>query len=381
MPSLIARLLPAYAQAGVRRQVVVARRDESEHGRGPAPIERPLPGVEVARAYRAGVRFHRVGDLLARAPGDLVHAQHEVFLYGPLCTSLQFSLALREPRRRGRPVVVTVHGVPDLTTIDRGFVAANGSRVPPRLVRPLLRRLIGDAAHAGDAVIVHDEIFAERLVEQYDMPPARVHVVPHPVPVRQPRDRAQARATLGLDGPVALFFGFVTGYKGLPLLLEGWDRYRRTGGTGELLVAGGRHPRLAGTRSYETQYHRLMARAAAIEGVRWVGYIPDEDVPSYLEAADLMALPYRDALAASGPMSFALAYGLPVVGSDLLHAIVPHVGGVFERDPEAVATILHRALEGPLGPELRAASARIAAQRSLAQVARHTVTLYSRLAA
>ena len=375
VPSFAALLVPAYAAAGVPRQVVVAARED-----GPR-LERIAPTIEVARAYRPGPRFRQVGRLLARAPGAVVHAQHEVFLFGGLGTSVQFPLALREPRRRGRPVVVTVHGVIDLRAVDRGFVAANGSRLPPAAVRPVLRRVIGDAARAGDAVVVHDRIFAERLEEQYGIPPERLNVIPLPVAAPAGLDRERCRAELGLGSPTALFFGFVTGYKGLPLLLDGWERYRRAGGAGELLVGGGRHPRLAGEPAYEREYAALAERARRIGGVRWVGYIAEEEVPAYLTAADLLVLPYRDSLAASGPMSTALAYGLPVIGSEVVRAMLPDEAGAFAQDPDAVAAALAAALEGPLAGRLGEASRRAGAERSLEGVAARTVELYRALAA
>jgi glycosyltransferase involved in cell wall biosynthesis len=104
-------------------------------------------------------------------------------------------------------------------------------------------------------------------------------------------------------------------------------------------------------------------------------------VPDYMAACDALVLPYRDGLSASGPMSFALAYGLPVLASDVLQASAPHPAGVFPRDPDALADLLRAALETPLGAELGAASARAGAERSLAGVAGATVELYRRLAA
>ena len=376
VPAFISRLLPAYAAAGVGHQLVLADRT----GAPDARPERPHPGIDVLRAYSPGAGFGRVAGHFGRIRPAVVHAQHEVFLYGGLAAALQFPLVLRAARRHGHRRVVTVHGVVDLATVDRGFVDSNGSRVPPRLARMALRRLIRGAARAGDAVIVHDDGLAARLIDQYDIRAERVRVIPLPAPEAAPVPRQEARAALGFERPTALFFGFVTGYKGLPLLLDGWEAYRSAGGIGELVVAGGRHPRLAGEAAYERGYAAAMARAAAIGGVRWDGYVSDAEVPAYLSAADALVLPYRDGLAASGPMSFAFAYGLPVLASDVLRESTPHPGGIFPRDPEALAQVLREALETALGAELATASRRAGAERSLAVVADSTVDLYRSLA-
>lgn len=377
VPAFVSRLIPAYAAAGVARQVVLADRAPGM----PNDAERPQPGIEVLRAYSPGVAFGRVARHFRRTPAGVVHAQHEVFLYGGPLAALQLPLVMRAARRGGHRRVVTVHGVVDLTTVDRAFVEANGSGVPPRAARLALRSLIRGAALSGDAVIVHDDGLAARLADQYGVSSERITVIPLPAPDAVPVDRGQARAALRFDRPTVLFFGFVTGYKGLPLLLDGWEAYRAGGGTGELVVAGGRHPRLAGESAYERGYAESMARAAAIGGIRWDGYVRDEDVPQYLSAADALVLPYRDGLAASGPMSFAFAYGLPVLASDVLRESAPHPGGIFSRDRDALAQVMREALETPLGAELAMASRRAGAERSLAAVAGATVDLYRSLAA
>ena len=107
VPAFVSRLVPAYAAAGVASQLVLADRT----GRRPTPREHPFPGVAVDRAYSPGVRFGRVGRHFAgRRPG-VVHAQHEVFLFGGPAAALQFPRVLRAARRRGHACVVTVHGV------------------------------------------------------------------------------------------------------------------------------------------------------------------------------------------------------------------------------------------------------------------------------
>lgn len=376
VPSFAARLLPAYAQAGVPYQRVIADRNRA----GGTRREYPFPSVEVSRSFTPGVRIGGAAVALARAYGDIVHAQHEVFLFGGPAAAVQFPVVLRAGARR-RPTVVTIHGVPDLAAVDADFVAANGSRLPPAVVRRMLHRLVAGAAAAAAAVIVHDAVLADRLSAQYGVAPDKVVVIPLPVPAAVPISRDEARRRRRLSRPTALFFGFVTGYKGLPLLLDAWSIYRAGGGDGELIVAGGRHPRLAGRAAYEREYGQLMGRAAAIGGVRWDGYAAEDDVPAYLAGADALVLPYRDGLAASGPMSLALAYGLPVLASDVLASAAPHPDGVFPRDADRLAEMIHAALHTPLGERLACASRRVGAGRSLEHVADSTVALYRSLAA
>src|SRR5690606_3412182 len=112
VPAFVSRLLPAYAEAGVPLQRVLA--DRAPGGGGAR--EYPSRGVEVRRVWTPGARFGLAAWPLRRAAGDVVHVQHEVFLYGGPAAAAQFAPVIRAGRRR-RPVVVTIHGVVDLDTV------------------------------------------------------------------------------------------------------------------------------------------------------------------------------------------------------------------------------------------------------------------------
>lgn len=370
VPSYVARLLPALRDAGASRQVVVAQREHGTLG-----VEDGPAGSRVLRAWRGGPRLVSAAGALDIAGTDVCHAQHEVFLYGGIAGALLFPEVVRRVNRR-RPVVVTVHGVVDLEDIDEEFVRGNGGKVPPAVVRETLRRVIRNAARRGDATIVHDHLFAQRLEHQYGIASAQVRVIPHPLPERQEIDRDQARHQIGAHGPVVLFFGFVTGYKGLPLLLDAWECYRRAGGEAELVVAGGRHPRMAGSDAYERSYTAMQEQAARIGGVRWPGYLDDDEAVRHVAACDLMVLPYQAALAASGPLSFALAYGRPVIVSDVLAPLAVDPSAVFARDPEALAEAIAAAVEPTRNQALAAASQTAGEDATMERVAQRTVDVY-----
>lgn len=367
----MARIVPALSAAGVQRQEVFADVLTGDAGEMPVP-----EGVSVRRAWEPGAGWWRVGDEVAVAACDIVHVQHEVFLFGGVRASRSVPRMVSRARSGGAPLLMTVHGVPDLETVDHVFVQANGSRMPAFAVRRALGHLIGAAARSADGVIVHEERFAERLGSQYRVDPDRIRVIPHPVPDVVPMERAATRETLGVDRPTALFFGFVSGYKGLPLLLDAWESYRATGGDGELVVAGGRHPRMAGDATYEAEYGALQAQADRVGGVRWEGFLDEQRAAQYLTACDLMVLPYRVGMAASGPLSHALAYGMPVICSDALADAAPDPRGVFAPDREALAAMLAEALDGSLGAEIGRSSVAMGERLTLSRIADQLVGCY-----
>src|SRR5262249_22090468 len=186
--------------------------------------------------------------------------------------------------------------------------------------------------------------------------------VPHPFYAqfdRQRWTRESARASLGLSGDVALFFGYVRHYKGLDTLLAAWKRVRVSRPEATLVVAG---------EFYEDpEAYAGLAREAG--GVRLLDrYIPDDEVEALFRAADVTVLPYRSGTQ-SGVTHVAYALGSPV--------IVTRVGGLTEsvregetglscppEDPVALAAALVRFFAEGLADRMRGPIAALRAGHS-----------------
>jgi len=195
--------------------------------------------------------------------------------------------------------------------------------------------------------------------------------VPHPFYAQFDRERwtrETARASLGLTGDVALFFGYVRHYKGLDTLLTAWKRVRAVRPQATLVVAG---------EFYEdpAAYEGLVREAG---GVRLIDrYIPDEEVEALFRAADVTVLPYRSGTQ-SGVTHVAYALGTPVIAT--------RVGGLTEtvregetgltvppEDPQALAAAIVRFFAEGLGERMRAPIAALRASHSWDALARATV--------
>jgi len=209
----------------------------------------------------------------------------------------------------------------------------------------------------GDAFIVHAEDQAQVLERLLGCMP--ICYIPHPrydswataVP-----SHAQARQILGLaaDEPILLFFGLVRPYKGLADLLQALSRVRAELPV-RLLVAGE-------FWEDDTVYRKLVHDLGLDDVVIFYNaYVPDEEVPAFFAAADVVVLPYRQA-SQSGVVALAQALGRPVIAT--------HVGGlpgmiadgrtgllVPPSDPEALAEAILRFYRERLGPIYEAALA------------------------
>jgi glycosyltransferase involved in cell wall biosynthesis len=182
--------------------------------------------------------------------------------------------------------------------------------------------------------------------------------------------RETARQSLGLDGEVVLFFGYVRRYKGLDTLLEAWPMVRDAR-PATLMVAG---------EFYEDDapYRALAERAG--DSVRMHGrYIPDDEVEALFKAADVVVLPYRSATQ-SGVTHVAYALGAPVITTDvggLAETVTPGETGLVvpPEDPAALADAIVRYFAEDLAPRLRQGVARVRASHSWDALAADTLAL------
>jgi hypothetical protein len=216
--------------------------------------------------------------------------------------------------------------------------------VVPHERAPLARTLTRWALAPGHAYVAHARAQADALHAL--LPAAEVHVYPHPLydmfaGAGEPSP-AEARAALGLpaDAPVALFFGFVRPYKGLDDVLAALARVRAQGLDLRLVVAGEFWDDVARCRARAQELG--VAEAALIVN----RYIPNEEVPRYFAAADVVVLPYREATQ-SGIAAMAYGFGRPVVATSaggLADAVLDGVTGLLvpPSDPEALAAALVR---------------------------------------
>jgi glycosyltransferase involved in cell wall biosynthesis len=113
---------------------------------------------------------------------------------------------------------------------------------------------------------------------------------------------------LSHDDAVLLFFGMIKPNKGLLQLIQAMPAVLAVESRAKLLIAG--EP-LEDFGRYAREIERLGISERV--DVR-LGYVKDEDVGAYFQAADVVVLPHTD-ISLSGVASVALGYGRPIVGT------------------------------------------------------------------
>ncbi len=333
-------------------------------GRAWAPLAgSPIPHRAVAAGRYPGF-LARVPSLLRLVDGDLIYACK------PRPTS--FGLGLLARARRRRPLLL------DIDDWELGFFYRSGvwGRVgralnladPNGLVWTWLaeRRV-----QAADAVTVGSRFLQRRFGGT---------LVPH---VRDTDawdparfDRAAARAALGADDrPLVMFLGTPRAYKGVDDLVEAVGAL---GGRARLAIVGARLDAPAARRWSARPF------------VTVIGQVPFDDVPRYLVAADVVAVPQRATSDTEGQVPAklfdAMALARPIVATavSMIPEILDGCGVVVPPgDVGALAGALGRLLDDPPAAAAlgRRARARCVAEYSFAAARARLFPLVERLTA
>ena len=249
--------------------------------------------AEVIGAFAPGTgELAALRDRVISWNPDVVHVQFAVAAFGARTVRLMRWLAVLR-KALHVPIVITMHEV----TRETGLLGVAG--------RMVYRRV----AAASDAIIVHTSTAARALTIRMGVPEAKVRIIPHPS-ARPPAagttpEDLRARFHLG-SARILLAFGFIHVNKGLGDLVRALgflrDAERVPLADIRLVVAGAVRPRSGIFRVFEAwdRLHlvrvlRQVRRLALSPNLILTGYVPDQDVAAWFQAADAVVLPYRHA--------------------------------------------------------------------------------------
>ena len=261
----------------------------------------------------------RVFRVVANLKPEVIHVQHEYSLYRGIY-SITFPLLLLILQFLKRPVVVTMHqAIPrhELTSVffyrhnyGRYFTTIKGLYVT------MYTRLIG---LLSSKIIVHLKIAKNILVKDYAFKKNKVLVIPHGLYVysgKSSLNETQAKEYLNVQNKkVVLFFGEIRRGKGLEYAIKAMPEIFAKNPQSVFIIAG----RVSlENRSYLEELIALSG-SLGLKGkvIYRTQFIANDEVPYYFAVADIVLLPYTkdEIVAASGPLSTALAYSKPIVAT------------------------------------------------------------------
>jgi glycosyltransferase involved in cell wall biosynthesis len=200
----------------------------------------------------------------------------------------------------------------------------------------------------SDQIVVLSEYTRKKLQQTYGLSSLKVSLIPGGVDLERFRpstDNTPIRARLDLPQDKFILFTVrnLVPRMGLENLISAFEIVQN-GRRDLLLVIGGEGP-------LEPELKEQVRRYGVEDYVRFAGYIPDEDLPSYYQMADLFILPTIE-LEGFGLVTVeALASGLPVLGTPVggTREILTKLGADYlfeDSTPQSIATGILKALNG-----------------------------------
>jgi glycosyltransferase involved in cell wall biosynthesis len=301
----------------------------------------PVNDPESEYSYPERVRFElteeellsyqRAAEFLNFTNVDLVCVQHEYGIFGGAAGGHILEL-LRSLRM---PIVTTLHTV---------------LREP----NPDQLRVMVELAELSDRLIVMSQRSSQFLQEIFQVPAAKIDIIPHGVPNLAFVDPNFYKDRFGVGGQsVLLTFGLLSPNKGVETVIQSLPCILSHNSNVTYIVAGATHPHI---RKREGDRYReslqVLAKNLGVEDnvIFHNRFVSPEEMMEFIGAADIYLTPYKnEAQAVSGALAYALGAGKAVISTPYWYALelLDQDRGIIVpfNDQEAIAEQTIRLLE------------------------------------
>lgn len=174
----------------------------------------------------------------------------------------------------------------------------------------------------ADLILTISEFTKQEIVELLGIPPEKIKVLPcaapsHMVRTDTPRELDRLREKYGLPERFLLFVGNSNPRKNLDRMLLAFDRAKAAAAIPHQLV-------IAGERGWKFDREKALCNISHRADVRFIGFVPDADMPALYSAAELFVFPtlYEGF---GIPVIEAQRCGTPVLTSN--RSALPETGG------------------------------------------------------
>jgi glycosyltransferase involved in cell wall biosynthesis len=317
---------------------------------------------------------------------DVIHIQHEYWLYGRGIHSMAFLLLMLLLKFLRKPVIITMHCIIPRSELTGAFFKKH--RLGIRHAR--LKRgcfifynvLIGIMA---SKIIVHSNMARQVLVNDYGIKSDKVIVIPHG---SESFNAELDRRVEDEDEKVILCFGEIRRGKGIEYAIDAMPKVLERNTSCRLLVAGMYDTKISPESAGYLE--ELMARVEHLklrDQVEFRTNITDEEVSLYFSKASIVIFPYveDEIIAASGPLLTAMSFGKPIVATRLRRFTGYLVNGensliVEPANPTGLADAIISILRNDeLRGKLSASALKYAREISWRIIAKRTLSVYEAL--
>ncbi len=307
--------------------------------------------IEVRKVFSKWNFFYKnILKEIDKIKPDVVHIQQELALYWGILSAITLRFLLKGLQKRNIKVVTTFHWIVDVVSIDEEFMKENFSSLPIFMVKFAFRFIFNPLIKYSDEIIVHEELFKKRILEQYTKKsPENIHVVHHWIEDfsknKITKQEAREIQKISQEKKVLLFMGYITGYKWIDLLVEWVEKYKEKYGDDFVLyILWAHHPKLKDDEWYKKEYYRLKEKAEKLlwKNVDWQEwFVDDKKMAQYYPLSDVVLFPYTRSISSSWPMALAIWYEVPFLASEVFSESIDNSDLLFKKKPYNMAEKLN----------------------------------------
>lgn len=248
--------------------------------------------------------YRRAASDISKSRIQVVNIQHEYGIFGG--EDGDYILDFMESC--DRPIVLTLH-----TVLPK----------PSGHFKEVTQRMLETVS----GVVVLAQSAVPLILDNYDIPPERVHVIPHGVPVftRKETIRRRTKQLLGFGGRRLLStFGLISPTKAIEYVIQALPRVVHAHPDALYLVLGETHPiiRSREGESYRNSLIELTRNLRLTDHVKFNNrFLRNSELVRYLAATDVYIMPYlgKDQIV-SGTLAYAVGCGKAVVATPFTYA-------------------------------------------------------------
>lgn len=242
-------------------------------------ISVPFSG-SMARISLSPRIYRRVKKILQQERFDIVH--------------------IHEPVAPALPLIVLRHSKSvNVGTFHAYRESSAGYQYGKRIFEPIFAKL--------DGKIVVSEAVHQYIGRYF---PGEYVVIPNGIDLERFGGQTEPFSRYAAEGPNILFVGRLEKRKGFKYLLYAFPYVKEEFPQGQLLVVG------AYDKGDKAPYVRF-ARRKRLRGVRFIGYVPDEELPRYYRSCDLFCAPSTGFESFGMVLLEAMASGVAIIASDI----------------------------------------------------------------
>ena len=273
----------------------------------------PVNDPDSSYSYPERVRFEltqeetasydRAAEFLNFTNVDLVCIQHEYGIFGGPAGSYVVELL----RKLRMPIVTTLHTV---------------LREP----NPDQLRVMVDLAALSDRLVVMSQHSSQFLQDIFQVPAAKIDVIPHGVPNLAFVDPNFYKDRFGVGGQsVLLTFGLLSPNKSVETVIRAMPRILAHNSNVTYIVAGATHPHIRRREGdkYRESLQSLSRELGVEKNVIFHNrFVSPEEMMEFIGSADIYITPYKNvAQVVSGTLAYALGAGKAVISTPYWHAL------------------------------------------------------------